>query len=403
MVKSVSVVLVGIGGYGNLYVNRIMNNSLPNNVSIAGVVDPHPENCEHYDWIKENNIPVYTSIEDFYKKHSADLAIISTPINFHASQTCYALNHGSSVLCEKPMSASAKDAEMIINTRNRTKKFVAIGFNWSFTSSVQQLKQDIIDGVFGKPKRLKTMVLWPRNEDYYHRASWAGKKRNQNGELILDSVANNATAHFLHHMFYLLGSKTDESARLTHLTAELYRANQIENFDTCAVKAQTEDNIDILFYAAHPVKDEIGPKFTLEFEKATITYSMEDKTDVIARFHDGTEKRYTDPEKNHLQKFETCIEAILKGNQDILCGPEASFPHTLSINAMQESVTDIPNFPKELIKRDKATNLIWVDGLEETLINCYDHWMLPNEIGINWSVKGKTIDLTYHKSVFKNL
>ncbi|MCR2823876.1 Gfo/Idh/MocA family protein [Lederbergia panacisoli] len=393
MIKNdVKIVLVGIGGYGNVYVEKLLNDRDELNASIAGIVDPYPGRNANYGRIKDLNIPVYSTIEEFYVNNKADLAIFSTPIHLHATQVCYALVHGSNVLCEKPMCASVEEAKKIIETRNQTGKFVAIGFNWSFSPSVQNMKSDILKGVFGKPKRLKTIVNWPRDAKYYNRNNWAGRLYSEDGAPILDSVANNATAHYLHHMFYLLGSKFDESVRLKDVTAELYRANTIESFDTCAVKVTTEDNVEILYYATHAVKDSFGPQFLYEFEYATI-YKSEGENDnqIVARFTDGTQKIYPDPERDHLQKLFTCIEATLCGNQDIPCGPEAATTHVQAIAAMHESVPDIALFPKSLINLDK--DITWVEGLSDTFIECYKQWRLPSERKIQWAKIGKRIEI----------
>ncbi|MBS4176151.1 Gfo/Idh/MocA family protein [Lederbergia citrea] len=397
MENSVSIVLIGIGGYGNTYLKKLLDESQQMKARIAGVVDIHPERSENYDRIVENNIPVFATIEEFYASNEAELAIISTPIHHHASQTCYALEHGSNVLCEKPMCASVEEANKIIEARNRTGKFVAIGFNWSYSPAVHTLKQDIMSGIFGKPKRMKTIVNWPRDEEYYKRNTWAGRLYSDEGDAILDSVANNATSHFLHHMFYLLGSKKDKSVRLHTVTAELYRANPIESFDTCAITVTTEEDIEVMFYATHAVKDSLGPQFIYEFEQATL-YSTKDENgnEVIARFQDGSEKVYPDSEKDHLQKLTTCIEATAKGNHDIPCGPEAALPHLLCITAMHESSKIIP-FPETLIKRDEETNVTWVEGLNETLVQCYEKWCLPSEIAVDWAQGGETIDFRKNK------
>src|SRR5690606_34582742 len=108
-------------------------------------------------------------------------------------------------------------------------------------------------GAFGKPKRLRTIVLWPRSDRYYARG-WAGKLRDQAGNLVMDSVANNATAHYIHNMFYVLGRATDESARPARVTAELYRANRIENYDTAAMRVHTEDGVELLYFGSHAVR-----------------------------------------------------------------------------------------------------------------------------------------------------
>lgn len=216
MDQKVSIVLVGISGYGNIYLHELLNND--ERTFIQGVVDINPEKSDYYNQIVQRGIPIYNTLEEFYRHTTADLAIIATPIHFHKQQSCYAMLHGSNVLCEKPISGDPDDIDEMIKIRNQTGKFLSIGFNWSFTDAVQRLKQDISDDLFGQAIRMKSLVLWPRSDDYYSRSSWVGKKYNTNGDMIFDSIANNATAHFLHHMFYLLGATADSSCQLKDVT-----------------------------------------------------------------------------------------------------------------------------------------------------------------------------------------
>jgi hypothetical protein len=80
---------------------------------------------------------------------------------------------------------------------------------------------------------------------YRHQPNAANDAENRTNALLLlghaglgifDSPANNATAHFLHNMFYLLGATRETSAAPAVVQAELYRANAIENFDTAAIR-----------------------------------------------------------------------------------------------------------------------------------------------------------------------
>lgn len=393
MTKQVSVVLVGIGGYGNMYLRALLD---PQNVNayVEGVVDVVPENSNYYQEIIEQNIPVFESLEVFYQEHNADLAIISTPIHLHKHQSCIAMENGSHVLCEKPATASRKHLQEMIETRDRTGKKLAIGFNWSFTNTIQALKEDILTGEFGKPIRMKSLVLWPRNSDYFNRSSWAGKKFSPNGEMIFDSVANNATAHFLHHLFYLTGDAIDRSAEIDQLSAELYRANSIETFDTCAVHLLTKNNVEVIYLASHAISNNHRPKYSIEFENAIITYHPEgESSDIVATFKDGTKKTYQDPENNHLAKLGVMIEAILTNDDNILCGPEAASSHVHAIYGMHQSVKDIPTFPSNWISVDEEQKLTIVDGLEEVLTECYDQFCLPNDLGIEWSKPGSIVKL----------
>ncbi|MFB5660190.1 Gfo/Idh/MocA family protein [Alteribacillus sp. HJP-4] len=388
MKRSLAIVLVGIGGYGNDYLREMRENDLLD--YIEGVVDIYPEKSDYYEEIKSRNIPVYASLEAFYESHSADLAVISTPIHFHTAQTICALENNSNVLCEKPMSPSVEEAEQIIALKSEKSKFVAIGFNWSFSSSIQELKKDILNGAFGKAKRLKTLALWPRNDDYYARSPWAGKKYSSAGSLIFDSVANNATSHFLHNMFYILGDKQYKSTDITEITAELYRANPIETFDTCALKGTTENGADFYFFAAHAVAEQLGPVFEYEFEKAVITYNRYEPMKAVMA--DGTVKTYSDPEKERSIKIHRCIEMIEKNESEPMCGPEAALTHVKCINGLHESVPEAIDFPEAVIHYNKEEKRREVEGLEAVLKQCYEKWRLPSDIeAAVWAQRGGLI------------
>ncbi|MFC4388751.1 Gfo/Idh/MocA family protein [Gracilibacillus marinus] len=392
MSDKVSVVLVGISGYGSVYLREILSNN--ESAYLKGVVDISPTKSIFYSQIIANHIPIYTNLEEFYNKDKADLAIISTPIHIHAQQACIAMENGSHVLCEKPAASSPIDLDKMILIRNSTNRLLAIGYNWSFAESVQQLKQDILSNKFGRLLRMRSLVLWPRNADYFHRSDWAGKKYHMNGELVLDSVANNAASHFLHHLFYLAGETISTSASIHQVCAELYKANPIETFDTCAVHILTSTNVEILFLASHAVEKDHGPKYKLEFENATIDYHPnKNGGNITATFVDGSIVEYEDPEKEHLAKFYHMIEAIQQNYTDVVCGPEAASSQVVAIQAMHQSVEQIPQFPKHWLAIDSSRKLTIVQGLQEVFQQCYTQFCLPNDIGTAWSEQGKMIQL----------
>ena len=210
-VSSVSVVLSGIGGYGLMYLSAILDRPDGNRFRLAAVADPFPERCSRLDDIHSRSIPIFRSLDDFFRNERADMAILSSPIQWHSRQACLGLEMGSHVLCEKPLAATVQDAGRIIRSRNESGKQVAVGYQWSFSMAIRALKENVLNGDFGKPIRLKTLHLWPRDEKYYRRNEWAGRKCDASGGWILDSPANNAFAHELHNMFFLLGGRIDRS------------------------------------------------------------------------------------------------------------------------------------------------------------------------------------------------
>lgn len=69
MDKSISMLLVGIGGYGKYYVERLMEYQ-GDDMEIAGVVDIKPESS---NVLKRKGIAFYTSMEEFYQ-HGKQMA-----------------------------------------------------------------------------------------------------------------------------------------------------------------------------------------------------------------------------------------------------------------------------------------------------------------------------------------
>ena len=393
VMKPVKIVLAGIGGYGGVYVRTLLGGGSPVPYEFVGAVDPYAENSPHYEALKAENIPIYESLEQFYAANEADLAVISTPIQFHAAQTCLALANGSNVLCEKPLSGSMADVRRMIEARDRANKFVAIGYQWSFSSAIQELKKDIRNGLFGRPLRLKTIVLWPRTHKYYAR-KWAGKLLAEDGTPILDSVSNNATAHYIHNMFYVLGEEPDRSARPARVTAELYRANEIENYDTAAMRTFTGDGVELLYFGSHAVHAKLGAVFHYEFEHAEIRYNQDEASpELTAVFKNGEVKRYGDPNGETPEKLWQSVAAV-RGEGPIVCGIEAAMSQTQCITAMQQSVGGIAEFPREMLRigavqgEDEGT---YAEGLFEQLKNCYEQGVLPSEAGYAWARAGREV------------
>jgi len=395
---TVKLALVGLGGYGLVYLEGLLDQKRNDDFRIVAGIDPEPQRCTRLQELKAMEVPIFHSMDEFFNKGTADLVIISSPIQMHLPQTRFALSRGSNVLCEKPLGATIQEAGQMIKARDDAKKFVAIGYQWSFSDAIQALKRDIQSGVLGAAKRLKTIALWPRGKAYYTRNNWAGKLKDEKGNWVLDSPANNALAHYLHNMLYILGDQVDSSAKPVSVTAELYRANPIENYDTFAARVVTQSDVEILFYGSHAIEEERGPVITYEFENATVNYNGRN-SNMVAHFSDGSVKNYGTPDDDQVKKMWDAIRAVQTGEK-IVCGPEAASSQTLCVNGMQESMPEIVNFPNEQIsiRGEIGDKIKYVKGLKDSLLECYEKNALPGELGFEWSKSGKEIDLrNYHE------
>jgi predicted dehydrogenase len=404
MGEPVSLVIVGIGGMGAVYLQALLEKKDQGLFRIVGAVDPQPNRCPQYVEMRAMGVPCFVSLQDFYRNRKADLAILSTPIQLHMPQTTFALAKGSHVLCEKPAAGTIQEVRTAIETERASGRWVAVGYQWSFSPAVQALKEDIRSGLFGAPKRFKCLYLWPRDEGYYARNDWAGKKFDAAGAWVLDSPAQNAMAHDLHNMFYVLGKERETSARPVEVEAELYRANAIDNFDTAAARVRTEEGVEILFLVSHASDEDRGPVVRYEFEKGVVR--CESRTSGLwAELPDGTRKNYGVPDDQPMNKLWRSIADVGVPEARPLCGLEASASQTLCINGLQDSMPEVRDFPAELVRvaegpgarrlavQTPGAKRRAVEGLDRALTKCYETWRLPSEMDFAWSAGGAVVDL----------
>jgi predicted dehydrogenase len=388
-----SLALVGIGGYGNSYVAALLD-ATPAEQKLfrwTAAIDPSPQSCRRLSEVQARGVRVFRSLDEFYETERVDLAVISTPLHLHATHTCAALARGSHVLCEKPLCVTPDDIDAMTRARDAANRQVAIGYQWSFSPAIQRLKADIREGVLGRPKRMRCLVLWPRDEKYYGRNRWAGAKRDGHGNLVLDSPVNNACAHYLHNLFYLLGPTADRSDQPARVTAELYRANAIENYDTAAIRCHTVGGAEIVFVVSHATAGRRGPVFSCEFEHATVDFADETGAggNVTARFADGSVRDYGSPYDAKWEKLWSSLRAA-RDNQPTVCGIEAAAAHTRCAWAAQASA-EIVAFPRSMVRVDgpAGARRTWVEGLDDVLEQCYATFTLPGEQDVPWATRGR--------------
>ena len=394
----VSVVMVGIGGYGAEYVSAL--DRLPSGtVRLTGAVDPYPHRSRAAQEFSKRDVPMFSALEELFDAGcTADLVVIASPIHYHVPQSIVALGHNCDVLCDKPLGGAIQEATALIRARDASERSVRIGYQWSYSEGIQALKRDIQAGRFGVPLRMKTACFWPRTVSYYQRNDWAGRLRDRStGRWVLDSPLNNALAHFLHNLFFLLGPTVGTSATPMEVTAEACRANGIESFDTVACRARTSEGVEMLFYGSHASRDSQGPKFELEFEEARVSYAAPVGNGVNEIIIDVNGRRvgiYPSPDvDDQFAKLKEAVRAVTR-DEPVTCGPEAAVAQTLCANGVHESVPEILTVPTAIRRRGVDPDRYWIEGLETGLWRCYERYVLPSELGLSWAVSGRTVALT---------
>ncbi len=361
------VLLVGLEGFGRSHAQKALELERQGRCRIVGGVDPaHPVLAEDHP-LKTPSLALFTDLSQALSDAVPELVVLCTPIHTHAPLSTTALRAGCSVLLEKPLCGSLSEARRIIDEVETAPGFLAMGYQMCYNPGARKLKEDIQRGRFGAPKDFSVSVLWPRPVSYYQRNNWAGRITTDAGQSVLDSPHNNACAHFLFQMLWLLGDTEAGAARVTSLQAALGRAHDIENCDTALLEMTTESGTRLRFAASHAVADEMNPRFRLEFESGTILSGSGGR---LSAHTPGGIIEYGGGPDNRL---ETCLDT-LAGRATIACDALAAARHTEVVVAAQQ--TAIRDAPDDLVERRQDGKVV-VRCLAESIASIGDLRRLP--------------------------
>lgn len=325
---------IGLGGYGKFYIDFIEHEK--DEIQLAGVVVRNPSKTQElHDKLVAEGCRIYPSFEAILEQEKMDLIGLPVGIGMHCPYTCASVEAGVNVLVEKPAAGTVEEIDRMIEARDRTGKFVAVGFHDIYNVNFQKAKQMILDGAIGKIKRSYTAGLWPRPDEYYERNPWAGKIKDGN-DFVYDSPANNAMAHFLNLQLFMLGSGMDSAADPAQITGKLYKGRDyLENFDTCSICMTLADGTDHFYTVSHACLNKKEPELFFEGEKGTLLITKTMMTLTAGHELLKTPNSYGDTGRFNMLPS---VIANLKGDKQLYCSLEMARCHTNVINTIQKAL-----------------------------------------------------------------
>ena len=191
----------------------------------------------------------------------------------------------------------------------------------------------------------------------------------------MDNIFNNATSHFIHNMFFLLGDSMESSAEAFEIEAKISKAYPIETYDTGVFKAFTGNGTELLFLGSHVTGNRIDPCFRIEFERGFVELKPGAKT-IIAKTLDKNEFDYPSPDSDHqFRKLFQAVENVYKRDK-IICPPEAALSQTKLANEIEKICGDAPLLSDDKIIRTEER--LYVKGMDDLLISGYKDFRIPN-------------------------
>ncbi len=265
-VSAVRIVQVGLRGFGAIHLERVHRLASLGRVELVATVDPAGP-------LEGLDVPWYESLTEALAAHEADIVTIATPIGTHFALASEALAAGADVMLEKPPVASLDDFWLLLEAEKASGRSIQIGFQALGSDALARVRE--LETRIGDLVSVQIWGMWLRDNAYYGRAGWAGK-RVVHGKRVADGVCTNPLAHSFASAFALVGLTGID--QIEAIETELYHAHDIEADDTSWVKIRRTDGvpIDVSLTLCAPTQEE--PTITLVGTKGRIalTYTTDD-------------------------------------------------------------------------------------------------------------------------------
>jgi len=142
------MIKLGIVGYGYWGPNVARNFSETSGAQVVAVCDGDDASLRRAEQ-KFPGIRASRDCRELVKSADLDAVAIVTPVSSHFEIAREALLHGKHVFIEKPFTASAVEAEQLIELADKKRLKIMVDHTFLFTGAVQKIKELIDQGVLG--------------------------------------------------------------------------------------------------------------------------------------------------------------------------------------------------------------------------------------------------------------
>jgi len=142
------MIRIGVIGYGYWGPNIVRNLRSLEGCQVAAVCDQSPAAFKR---IKQAHpdLTVTTQSSELLKSKDIDAIAVVTPVCTHFELAKAALENGKHVFVEKPFTATAHQAEELIELADRKNLKIMVDHTFLFTGAVRKIRELIDDGVLG--------------------------------------------------------------------------------------------------------------------------------------------------------------------------------------------------------------------------------------------------------------
>ncbi len=222
--NKIKFAVIGCGHIGKRHAAMIQQNP---DCLLAAMCDARPQETLGLETF--TSIPFFTDIDSLLQaKIPIDVVTIASPNGFHEQHALQALDANKHIIIEKPMALTKAGCERIIYRSLQKHKQVFCVMQNRYSPPSVWLKNLLEGGVLGKVFIVQINCYWNRDDRYYKKDNWHGKKDLDGGTLFTQF------SHFIDLMYWCFGDITNIQTRLnnfSHQHSTDFEDSGFVNFD----------------------------------------------------------------------------------------------------------------------------------------------------------------------------
>jgi predicted dehydrogenase len=389
------VFVAGIGGFAGAHHGALLALEEEGLVRVRGACDPAPEAVLEPVYarfrFRERGVRVFRDFEPMLERAAPGAWVsIVAPIPVHAAMHEACVERRLPCYLEKPPTLDPEELEAMIATDRHAVVRTQVGFNHIGDPDRQELKRQLLEGRFGKLRRVSFRGSWKRNFRYFTRGAWTGKLLLGDRPLM-DSCLGNGMSHHAHNLLFFAGREDLFTwAECVSLESEFYHANAIEGPDSVFVRGRLEGGVEIRLAMTHACAGDDFSLETLECEDADIRVWP---SAIEVHWRDGRREDRPLSREFPLQGNLEAFTAYLRG--------EFPRPSTLledcravvRLNALAfAACREVHVIPKGWIDQLPGSapeeEVRAIRGIDEALVRLVETGRFPSETGVPWGRPG---------------
>jgi len=265
--ERMAVSVIGAGGMAGRHLRRLLELEKFEVKAVAEINDVRQDCRDGVALAASAGVKTFVDYREMLDAVPVEAVFIGTPHFLHQPMAEDAMARGLHVFCEKPPAPTVESCKKMLRARDRYGKALAIGFQHVGHTNAQWLKRFIAEGRLGAIREVVALLPNYRDNHYYERSPWVGKKK-VDGHWCLDGVLSNQMVHFINQsMFFASTRPAPHVARPApgSTVSALYHAHEtpaLEMDDIGMFRCRLEGSVN--FYCIATTAVEGGGNITIE-------------------------------------------------------------------------------------------------------------------------------------------